>query len=132
MNSDQRGVGLVLLAGIDGVASVGICVVGGVGRTDGNKPRNKGKAVIADAEERDPMPAGLDDAQRVDLVLLAMLQPLEKSIPVRGFECHPESRACAEASGEIDVAIVACKGEEGIDRVAQRSEEHTSELQSLR
>lgn len=61
---------LALVNGVDGDEGV-----------DGNKVWDIGKTVVNDAEQCEFMPAKLEFAKAVQLVLLAVFEPVEIAIP---------------------------------------------------
>lgn len=83
VEGEKRGVRLIFLAWVDGVAVIGEVSVGGVGGKDGNQTGDVGKTIVSDAEESDLMIARMEKTFTVELILLPMLQTVEKAVAVR-------------------------------------------------
>ncbi len=74
--------GLIFLSRIDGVAHVRNILVAGVRSEKGNESGYITAAVVANAQQGQAMGAAVKGPFPVELVLLAMLQAIEKSVPI--------------------------------------------------
>jgi len=110
VGGEQRGVRLIFLARVERVAHI-------LAKSNRNQVPLVRDAIISDAVESDLVPADLEDALRVQLEHLAMLEILEQTVAVVGFECYPlplgQILRC-ESSRHIKVAIVACEGDKSL------------------
>ena len=103
------GVGLVALARID--------VVTEVGHVDGHQSRHHGSAVVSDAEQCELVAADVEHAFAIELILLAMFQPVEESVAVRGLHGEPRlggGIGGAPTGSEVDIAVIASDGGKGL------------------
>ena len=60
IQGDERGVSLVFLPGIDGVSEIGEVGVGGIRSEDWDQSGDIGRAIIADAKQREPVLADVE------------------------------------------------------------------------
>ncbi len=72
------------------------------------------KAIISDREESQVMSADGDDAVGIHLVLLPMLEPIQKAIAVRGLYGDPGMGAPhgTPAGHQVDITVVSSDGDE--------------------
>ena len=80
---------LVLLTRIDGIAVVRKVVVVLIFGKNRNKPRNIGKTLIPNANQRDPVLVQVKRSLAIKFVLLPMLQPIQEPVAIGGCEGHP-------------------------------------------
>ena len=81
VQNELAGVGLVALARVDGVVEVR--------DINRNQARNHRLAVVPERKPRKPVRAQVPTLKSVDLVLLAMFQAVEESIPIGGLNREP-------------------------------------------
>src|SRR5215831_8606830 len=89
--------------------------------------------VVTDAIDGQLMLANIEDLGHVPLVLLSVLQALEKAVAKRSF--YPNPRLVgritrAPAGHQVQITIIPRQAQQRIEPIAQpenRSEEHTSE-----
>src|SRR5271163_4630854 len=93
------------------IPKIGVVGIQGENR---DKPRHIGNTVIANAKQSEPMLAEVKSSFPIQLVLLSMFQAVEKSVAVGRFEGHPRFGSGAYRSDQINVAIIAGKGDEWI------------------
>ena len=115
---EQGGVGLVVLTRIDGVAGVDDVRVAGVGSEERDETGDIRDAVVGDSEEGEAMRTEGVEALRVELVLLAVLEAMEEAVAVAELKGEHGVGRGREAGDEVEVALVAGQGEEGIKSAA--------------
>jgi hypothetical protein len=84
---------------------------------NGNAKRSQAryirKAVVPDAEEREFVIADVKDAGAVDLKLLPMFEPVQKTVAIRSLRQNPGMGVRAKSSDEVEVPIITRQPKKG-------------------
>ena len=107
--------GLISLARVNRIPKILEIRIVYIRRKNRDEARYVGLTVVSKADQRQPMLAHIEGPVTIELVLLAMLQPAEKSISVGSFKCHPRFRSGTQSGRKVYVALVASKRQKWIE-----------------